>query len=855
MPRQHDLDPALPASAAAFAVGASPKYAPDTELCPVHVDLNLQLDIPARRATVEATTRVRAIAGGRPTLVLDAIDLEIEAVHDPDGRALQWRTDGAHLFITWVAPFEAGELRPVTVCSVALRPITGLHFSSADPSRPAEPQWAATDHETERARYWLPCVDHPSVRPSWTISIRSLARHTSLAGGIARGEEAHGDGTRTVRWELEHPTPSYLLCLCVGDLVRAEGGRPTAPGHEGLEIAFFAPPPFTAADLSRTFGPTAGMMDWLVGRLGVPFPFPKYFQFAAHQIGGAMENISLVSWDDAWVQDERGRAEFGHLVDLVNLHEMSHSWFGDAVVVRDFAHVWLKESWATYMEAVWLEETDSLEAMHVQLYNEKVEYLGEAEGRYMRPIITRRYDSSWDMFDRHLYPGGAVRLHMLRKIVGDVPFWKGVQRYLSHYGGEVVETDHFRREIEATSGLYLARFFEQWFESPGHPTLKVELHHDARRGELRITVDQTQIDAARGVGAFDLPLDVAVEEAEGRWSHHRLPLSGPRHSLLIPLASAPLQVQIDPESAVLAVVDFDPGADMLRRSLGATSVSARLHAAHTLAKGGRASDVAAVVEAWRAEPRWGIRVIYATALGKGGSEAALQGLATLIAEEVDPRAMMGTLDAVGGQRHPEVHAALRAWLALPERPYRAAAAALRNLGLQRDPADMALLVAWAEAPEWWGQAAKGALTGLGSLRTEAAVHYLRGRAVAVTDRTQVRVGAVEALADAARWSARPAQEQAVELLVGLLRDPVYNIRIAAARALSALGLPEAAAAIEAALPSLATQDHPRVRRLASGLRRGGPGAELPTLQRSVEALQDKLRKALDRIEALEARQA
>ena len=40
---------------------------------------------------------------------------------------------------------------------------------------------------------------------------------------------------------------------------------------------------------------------------------------------------------------------------------MAHSYFGDAVVCRDFAHAWLKESWATYIEHAWLEDTATME--------------------------------------------------------------------------------------------------------------------------------------------------------------------------------------------------------------------------------------------------------------------------------------------------------------------------------------------------------------------------------------------------------------------------------------------------------------------------------------------------------------
>ena len=37
-------------------------------------------------------------------------------------------------------------------------------------------------------------------------------------------------------------------------------------------------------------------------------------------------------------------------------------------------------------------------------------YFEEADEKYQRPIVTRRFKSSWDLYDRHLYQGGACRL-------------------------------------------------------------------------------------------------------------------------------------------------------------------------------------------------------------------------------------------------------------------------------------------------------------------------------------------------------------------------------------------------------------------------------------------------------------
>jgi aminopeptidase N len=57
------------------------------------------------------------------------------------------------------------------------------------------------------------------------------------------------------------------------------------------------------------------------------------------------------------------------------------------------------------MQAVWLGETRNDNEMRYELFLHATNYMNECEEKYLRPIVNRVYDSSWDMFDRHTYPG------------------------------------------------------------------------------------------------------------------------------------------------------------------------------------------------------------------------------------------------------------------------------------------------------------------------------------------------------------------------------------------------------------------------------------------------------------------
>lgn len=353
-----------------FASGtATPKYGPSLELEPTHLLLQLRIDIEGRTAGGAVTTTVLSRRDGARSLSLHAEDFEtVTAVElvghgeaDANGAAtadscLSWTYDGHVIAIRLGGDgLGVGATACVRVAYTVASPRTGMFFS--DPGRSP---FLATDHETERARYWLPCVDHPAVRTSLRFELTLRAGLTVLANGArvegSGGSTASEAGWETTVWELAPPMrcPSYLVCIAAGEFVRADGGTYTDAGGVQREIAFFGPSDaVAAADLARTFGPTASMISWMVGRLGVPFPWPKYFQYAVGGgVGGAMENISLVSWHDSLVCDEALHAERGLLVSTVNLHEMAHTYFGDLLVIRHFDDAYLKESFANFMEYV-----------------------------------------------------------------------------------------------------------------------------------------------------------------------------------------------------------------------------------------------------------------------------------------------------------------------------------------------------------------------------------------------------------------------------------------------------------------------------------------------------------------------
>ncbi|MCX6108915.1 MAG: M1 family aminopeptidase [Proteobacteria bacterium] len=823
----------------------TPHYPPNLEIEPVHLDISLSLAIEAETAKVLVRTTVVARKAGTKTLVLDGIDfLGLVVVAEVDAPHLTY--DGKKIVLTWARPFAHGEQRSVALSYRVEHPISGMFFKAPSAADPAKPLAVATDHETELARYWLACIDQPNVRTTLAFHITAAESLSILANGRLESEEVHGDGTKTAHWRLDQRCPSYLVCFAVGDFTRFDDGT-----FDTLEVAYFGCRDFSPQDLELSFGRTKAMLSWITRRLGVPFPFPKYYQFALPDYGGAMENISLVSWNDDLVCDQRSIAEGGWLTDQVNIHEMAHSYFGDLVVCRDFAHAWLKESWATYMETCWLEDSKGSDEQLYDLYSNAQRYIEEVQDSYARPLVTRTFTSSWQMYDRHLYPGGGCRLHTLRHEIGDVLFWQAVTEYLQTFRDQVVETHDFQRMLEKHAGRSLQKLFDQWIYTASYPQLKVAFSYDAERHVGSFTIEQKQVDEKARIPAFELNTEIAWTIGGEDFSQ-KIALTEARHTFQVAMSQDPEQVRFDPSWKVLHSLDFDPGSAKLKEQLSkAKDVPGRIHAAQQLVKTGKRADLRAVQAAYGGETFWGVRCEMIKALASSKSEEGIAALVGIIASEEDPLVLPTVFSQAGLLRDERIQAALVQRHARGGLGPKAQASLYSALGKQRDRAPLDLLQAAAKITHpRHGVEQATALAALGQTRRPEVVPQLLAATAPGETPYRARGGALRGLAAIAPYVERGLQAQIIERCVDLLRDPEASVRKEAAKALSAARATGEIAALEAYRLRVPLQEQVAIDPLLKGLR-SSAATPLKALEEQVNTLQTKLRALNERLQDLE----
>jgi aminopeptidase N len=77
-------------------------------------------------------------------------------------------------------------------------------------------------------------------------------------------------------------------------------------------------------------------------------------------------------------------------------------------------------------------------------------------------------------------------LHMLRRLLGDEAFFRGLRRFYSEWRFKKAGTDDFRLAMEQTAGQDLTPFFEAWIYGSGIPRLKFSYSVDGNTATVKL---------------------------------------------------------------------------------------------------------------------------------------------------------------------------------------------------------------------------------------------------------------------------------------------------------------------------------------------------------------------------------
>jgi len=596
----------------------------------LHYRIVIALDLDRKSFDGETTVTLTSLGEGLETIVLDAEEFTVTRVVGDWGEPLAFTQSEKQLSVRMTRPLKRGETRSFTCWYHGENPKAGLRFAAETADNP---RLVFSDSWPDKVHHWFPCFDYPNDKVTNEIlaTVRADLK-VGANGRLVSVVENKAAGTVTYHWSQDLPHSTYLIFLAAAPYVVVHDAYGTLPVNYWVF-------PQDEKKAVPTYGKTPKMIEYFNRTFGYDYPWQKYDQISVPSGGGA-ESTSATAMTQRIMVDEKNEPEFS-AIGIVS-HELAHQWWGDLITLRSWAHTWLNESFGTYSDYLYFDYEKGGDEGALNLQGKLTSYLREAKTRYVRPIVSDRYDQPGDMFDSHTYPKGALVLHMLRSLIGDAAFFDTLKHFLHRYAFDAVDTNDFIRSVKTVTGQNLDWFFDQWLFKPGHPVFDVRSDWDPARKMVTLKVTQVQ-DFTRGIPVFRVPVAVGIVTAAGRstrtvWVRER------EETFEFPAETRPLLVRFDEGNILIKEVTFPKERDELLYQLAHDDVIGRMSAAAELVRlKGDTKAFDALTASAQGDSFWGVRRGAIEALAKFADP---QRLALLKKAALDAHASVRTASLV-----------------------------------------------------------------------------------------------------------------------------------------------------------------------------------------------------------------
>jgi aminopeptidase N len=388
------------------------------------------------------------------------------------------------------------------------------------------------DNFPDRARHWLPTIDHPSDKAACEFVITAPEAYQVVAPG-ALAEVTNLNGSRRLtRYRETEPIPTYCMVIGVGRFAVETIGAVNGVPIQSWVYPSERDPGF--ADFRIALKP----MELFAWRIG-PYAYEKLANVQSKTRYGGMENASAIFYREGVVTG-RGTNEG------LFAHEIAHQWFGDSVTESDWDHTWLSEGFATYFTHVYNEYTVGRDAMVRGLRRDRDTVIRFFERNPTAAIVTPASPTLDNILSANSYQKGAWFLHMLRRLVGDEAFWKGISTFYTRHRHGNALTEDFQRAMEDVSGRPLQAFFRQWVYAPGQPVIEGRWTYAA--GVLTVELHQTQPAETVYTTAIDIGI---VTDGSAAPKIEVVQLDRRDQTFTVALEKEPVDVVLDPNTWLL----------------------------------------------------------------------------------------------------------------------------------------------------------------------------------------------------------------------------------------------------------------------------------------------------------------
>ncbi len=350
-----------------------------------------------------------------------------------------------------------------------------------------------TQCEAEGFRRITYFLDRPDALSVYTTRIEADKAEAPvlLANGnpIERGDL--GDGRHYAVWRDPFPKPCYLFALVGGDLAHISEPFKTRSGRE-VELAIYVEHG-KEARASYAMDALVRSMRWDEEAFGREYDLDVFNIVAVSDFNmGAMENKGLNIFNDKYVLASPATATDVDYagIESVIAHEYFHNWTGNRITCRDWFQLCLKEGLTVFRDQEFSADQRSRAVKRIsEVRGLRLAQFAEDAGPLAHPVRPEVYREINNFYTATVYEKGAEIVRMLKTLIGDADFRRGMDIYFERFDGTAATVEDFLSCFAESSGRDLAQF-ALWYSQAGTPLVTLESAYDGEAKTLTLSLKQ-----------------------------------------------------------------------------------------------------------------------------------------------------------------------------------------------------------------------------------------------------------------------------------------------------------------------------------------------------------------------------
>ncbi|WP_026595898.1 aminopeptidase N [Methyloferula stellata] len=383
-----------------------------------------------------------------------------------------------------------------------------------------------TQCEAEGFRRITYFLDRPDVLSVYTTRIEAdtgeapvlLSNGNKVEEGKIEGSSNEGTRRHFAVWHDPFPKPSYLFALVGGDLGSIHDTFTTMSGRKvalGIYVEH-------GKEKSAAYAMDAlkRSMAWDETAFGREYDLDIFNIVAVSDFNmGAMENKGLNVFNDKYVlalPETATDTDYAQ-IEAVIAHEYFHNWTGNRITCRDWFQLCLKEGLTVFRDHEFSADQRSRAVRRIaDVRTLRAAQFPEDAGPLAHNVRPDTYLEINNFYTATIYEKGAEIIRMLKVLIGDDLFRKGMDLYFDRYDGTAQTIENFIACFAEVSNRDLTQF-SRWYHQAGTPLVEAQTSYDPAKRTFTLDLKQSAkpTPGQDHKDPFVIPIELGLVGADG----------------------------------------------------------------------------------------------------------------------------------------------------------------------------------------------------------------------------------------------------------------------------------------------------------------------------------------------------